>query len=86
MDDVLPLTIYVVAMAELSHPASEFNLLEDFLRIYDKGFELEKKLLTNFDVSIKYINHEWEFQWEIFKKREEDLEGRDCEKMNWFNA
>jgi len=62
MDDVLPLTIYVVAMAELSHPASEFNLLEDFLRIYDKGFELEKKLLTNFDVSIKYINHEWEFQ------------------------
>lgn len=39
MDDVLPITIYVVAMAELSHPASEFNMLEDFLSIYDKGFE-----------------------------------------------
>ena len=62
MDDVLPLTIYIVAMAELSHPASQFNMLDDYLRIYDKGFELEKKLLTNFDVSVKYINHEWQMQ------------------------
>lgn len=61
MDDVLPLTIYAVSMAELSHPASELNILEDYLRIYDKGFDFEKKLLTNFDVSIKYINHEWQF-------------------------
>ncbi len=60
MDDVLPLTIYCVAMAGLSHPASEFNLMEDYLRIYDRGFEFEKKLLTNFDVSVKYINNEWE--------------------------
>jgi hypothetical protein len=60
MDDVLPLTIYVVALAELSHPASEFNMMEDYLRIYDKGYELERKLITNFDVSIRYINHEWE--------------------------
>lgn len=59
MDDVLPLTIYCVSMAELSHPASEFNLMEDFLRIHEKGFELERKLLTNFDVSIRYVNHEW---------------------------
>ena len=56
MDDVLPLTIYAVAMAELSHPASEFNMLEDYLSIYDKGFELERKLLTNFDVSVKYVS------------------------------
>lgn len=62
MDDVLPLTIYAVAMAELSHPASELNIMEDYLSIYDKGFEYEKKLLTNFDVSIKYINHEWQFE------------------------
>jgi len=60
MDDVLPLTIYAVAMAELSHPASEFNLMEDYLRIHERGFELERKLLTNFDVSIRYINHEWQ--------------------------
>ena len=33
MDDVLPLTMYVVAMANLSHPASEFNFLEDYSRI-----------------------------------------------------
>ena len=33
MDDVLPLTIYAVAMADLSHPASELNLMEDYLRI-----------------------------------------------------
>ena len=57
MDDVLPLTIYVVAMADLSHPQSELNIMEDYLRVYDKGFEFEKKLLTNFDVSIRYVNH-----------------------------
>lgn len=56
MDDVLPLTIYAVAMAELSHPASEFNIMDDYLRIYDKGFDFERKLLTNFDVSIKYVS------------------------------
>jgi len=60
MDDVLPLSIYVVSMSELSHPASEFNIMEDYLSLYDKGFEFERKLLTNFDVSIRYINHEWE--------------------------
>lgn len=60
MDDVLPLTIYVVAMADLSHPASEYNIMDDYLRVYDKGFEYEKKLLTNFDVSIRYVNSEWE--------------------------
>jgi Vacuolar sorting protein 9 (VPS9) domain len=60
MDDVLPLTIYCVAMANLPHAATEFNIMEDYLSIYDRGFEFEKKLLTNFDVSIKYINNEWE--------------------------
>lgn len=60
MDDVLPLTIYAVAMADLSHPASEFSIMEDYLSVYDKGFDYEKKLLTNFDVSIRYINREWE--------------------------
>ena len=61
MDDVLPLTIYAVAMADLTHPQSELNIMEDYLSIYDKGFDLERKLLTNFDVSIKYVNHEWQF-------------------------
>ncbi|CDW76663.1 UNKNOWN [Stylonychia lemnae] len=60
MDDVLPLTIYTVAMADLSHIQSEFNIMEDFLSIYDRGFDFEKKLLTNLDVSIKYVNSEWE--------------------------
>lgn len=31
MDDVLPLTIYVIAMADLSHIATEFNIMEDYL-------------------------------------------------------
>ena len=56
MDDVLPLTIYAVSMADLSHPASEFNIMDDYLRINDRGFEIERKLLTNFDVSIQYTN------------------------------
>ncbi len=55
MDDVLPLTIYIVAMAELSHPASEFNMLEDFLSIYDKGFEQERKLLTDFQGGVTIV-------------------------------
>ena len=62
MDDVLPLTIYAVAMADLTHPASDFSIMEDYLNIYDKGFDLERRLLTNFDVSLKYINHEWQFE------------------------
>ena len=62
MDDVLPLTIYCVAMADIENPASELNIMEDYLSIYDREFEFEKKLLTNFDVSIKYINSEWEIE------------------------
>lgn len=31
MDDVLPLIIYIVGMAEIPHPAAEFNMMEDFL-------------------------------------------------------
>lgn len=60
MDDVLPLTIYVVAMADLSHIFSEYNIMEDYLSINDRGFDFERKLLTNLDVSIKYICEEWE--------------------------
>lgn len=62
MDDVLPLTIYAVCMADLTHPASELNIIEDYLSVYDKGFDYERKLLTNFDVSIKYINKEWNLE------------------------
>ena len=32
MDDVLPLSIYVVSMANLHQPASRKNLMEDYLR------------------------------------------------------
>ena len=60
MDDVLPLTIYTVAMADISHIESEFNIMEDYLSMNDKGFDFEKRLLTNLDVSIKYINNEWQ--------------------------
>ncbi len=60
MDDVLPLTIYVVSMCEMQHISSEFHIMEDYLSINDRGFDFERKLLTNFDVSIKYINYEWE--------------------------
>ena len=48
MDDVLPLTIYIVAMSELSHPSSQRNMMEDYLRLNEKGYDLERKLLCNF--------------------------------------
>ena len=40
--------------------------MEDYLSIYDKGFEYEKKLLTNFDVSIRYVNREWEIDQKLY--------------------
>lgn len=33
MDDILPLTIYVVLQAEVSHMATEICMLEDFVKI-----------------------------------------------------
>ena len=60
MDDVLPLFIYIVAQAQIGHAWSENQLMEDYLRINQRGFELERKLLTNFDASIRYITTDWE--------------------------
>lgn len=60
MDEVLPLSIYCVAMADLSHPASHRNMMEDYLRANPKGFDLERKLLCNFDCAVRYVASEWE--------------------------
>ena len=69
MDDVLPLTIYVVSQACVSHMASQLNMLEDFIKINEslgqkrsggQSFEQEKRMLTNFNCGIMYISAEWE--------------------------
>ena len=60
MDDVLPLTIYCVARAELSHPASHHKMMDDYLRANPKGFDLERKLLCNFECGVIFVNKEWE--------------------------
>lgn len=60
MDDVLPISIYAVAMAELSHPSSLRNMMEDYLRCNQKGYDLERKLICNFDCAIRYISNDWE--------------------------
>lgn len=54
MDDVLPLTIYCVAFANLPYAASFHNIMQDFLRQVN-GFDLERKLLCNFDCAIKFV-------------------------------
>jgi len=59
MDDVLPLSIYCTAMADLSHAASLRNMMEDYLR-QSNGFDFEKKLLCNFDCAIRYVCKEWQ--------------------------
>ena len=68
MDDVLPISIYVVSQVNISHLQSQFNMLEDFIKINEQlgqkrsggfNFELEKKLLTNFNCGIIYISNEW---------------------------
>ncbi len=55
MDDVLPLTIYCVAMAELEHPASYLGMMQDYLRQVN-GYDLERKLLCNFDCAVQYVS------------------------------
>jgi len=49
-------------MAELSHPASHRNMMEDYLRCNERGFDLERKLLCNFDGGIRYVNSDWELE------------------------
>ena len=59
MDDVLPLFIYCVAMSNLEHAASLHNMMDDYLRQMN-GFDLERKLLCNFDCAVRYVRQEWE--------------------------
>lgn len=58
MDDVLPLTIYCVAMADLPNAASYHDMMRDFLK-QTNGYDLERKLLCNFDCAVKYVCNEW---------------------------
>jgi len=59
MDDVLPLSIYCVALAKFNHAASFNNIMEDYLRQVN-GFDHERKLLCNFDCAIRYVCNEWQ--------------------------
>ena len=68
MDDVLPISIYVISQVNISHLPSQFSMLDDFIKINEQlgskrsggfNFELEKKLLTNFNCGIIYISNEW---------------------------
>ena len=60
MDDVLPLSIYVVSMANMERPSSHKNMMEDYLRCNQRGYDLERKLLCNFDGAIRYVCNDWE--------------------------
>ena len=69
MDDILPLTIYVVSQAKIVNLASELALLEDFIKVCDElgphkngglNCELEKKLITNYSCGVIYVSKEWE--------------------------
>ena len=64
MDDVLPLSIYCTAMAELSHAASLRNIMEDYLRL-NSNLEFEKKLLCNFDCAVRYVSKECAEEYEL---------------------
>lgn len=69
MDDILPLTIYVVSQAQVPSIVSEFKMLEDYIKIAEMqgckrsgsiNFELEKKILTNYNCGVIYVSSEWE--------------------------
>ena len=63
MDDVLPLSIYIISQVNIKNIGTEFNIIEDFIKINEErgksGFEHEKRLLTNFNGGIDYIMKEW---------------------------
>ena len=58
MDDVLPLSIYCVSMSSLGNVESYRCYMLDFLRNMS-GFDLERKLLANFDCAVKYVCNEY---------------------------
>lgn len=59
MDDVLPITIYIVCMSELKQPQTILVMIEDYLRAVD-GYDFERKLVCNYDCAIRYVCEEWE--------------------------
>lgn len=58
MDDQLPLQILIVACSGLETPAAEIRLLQDYIGKEDR-YENECMLLTNFEVSVRYVAQEW---------------------------
>lgn len=59
MDDVLPLSIFCFATSSLDHACSHYSLMHDYLKQV-QGFDLERKLLCNFDCAIRYVCDEYE--------------------------
>jgi hypothetical protein len=67
MDDVLPISIYIISQVELPHIVSHFNMLDDYIKMNDimskqrggTNYELEKKILTNYNCGILYVSSEW---------------------------
>lgn len=72
MDDVLPLTIYCTAMADLSHAASHRNMMDDYLR-QNNNLDFEKKLFCNFDCAIRYVTKEWQEEYKLDKRKKETV-------------
>jgi len=69
MDDILPITIYAVSQAHIPNISSEFKFLEDYIKIAEQhgckrsgtvNFELEKKILTNYNCGVIFVSKEWE--------------------------
>lgn len=59
MDDQLPVLIFIVVCSAVESPAAEVRLLQDYTR-QSNGFDNELQLLTNFEVSVRYIAQEWQ--------------------------
>lgn len=60
MDDILPIFIYVVSQAQISHIVSEISFCQDFVKILDEGYELEQWMLTNIEGAVNYITKDWD--------------------------
>ena len=94
MDDMLPLTIYVVSQAQVPCIVSEFRMLEDYIKIAEQqgckrsgsiNFELEKKILTNYNCGIIYVSKEWKPPAIALDELEKDMKQLSASKSSQQN-
>ena len=72
MDDILPIFIYVVSQANITHIVSEINLLMDYVKLLDDGYDLECRLLSNVEAAVGFIASDWVMSMPVKEEEKEE--------------